>query len=419
MNIRSFFSSKRKIVVSVLTVIALVLIGNSIFFSKSKNQNYQTSKAEKGTLVVSISSSGQVGSTNSSPVTTGVTGVVSDIYAANGDFVNAGDSIAEVLPDQQSLQKKAQAWSSYLSAQSSLNSAQAKINSLQSALFKTNQAFVTDRGVVNPSKDQKDDPRYIEENAEWLQAEADYKNQQTVINAAQQSVNSTWLSYQQVSGAITAPISGTLTGFSLQLGQVIPAQTSSSTTSTTTNSFKVATIKTDSAPTIIVSLSEVDAPQVKVGNKVTLTFDALPGKTYVGKVLSVDTSGTVSSGVTTYPAVITLDSAGSEILPNMSATANIITKTKDNVVLIPNAAAQTQNGQPTVRVLKKGQIQEVDVEIGDSSDTQTEIISGVNEGDEVVVGTITTTQRVQSGTSPFGLRGGFGQGALRPGGGGR
>lgn len=404
-------STSRKVIV----VIAAIVLGFSLLqiFGNKNQPQYRTEIAEKGTLVVTISSSGQVASTNSSPVTTEVTGVVSNIFSSNGESVKAGDKIAEISPDQQSLQKKAQAWSSYLSAQSSLNLAQAKINSLQSVLFKANQAFVNDRGIINPSTDEKNDPKYIEENAEWLQAEADYKNQQTVILAAQQALSSAWFSYQQVSGIIAAPISGTVVGLSLQVGQVIPNGNSS-----TVSSVKIAAIKTLSNPTISVNLSEVDAPQVKTGNKVTLVFDALPDKTYVGRVISVDTTGAISSGVTTYPAVITIEQAGSEILPNMSVTANIITKTKDNVLLVSSAAVQNQGGQSIVRILKNGKINDVTVEVGDSSDTQIEIVSGISEGDEVVVGVV-AQQRSQTGSaSPFGLRG-FGQGGFRPGGAGR
>ena len=60
------------------------------------------------------------------------------------------------------------------------------------------------------------------------------------------------------------------------------------------------------------------------------------------------------------------------------------------------------------------------VGIGDSSDTQTEIISGLSEGEAVVVGSVASAQRTQTGASPFGLRGGFGgQGGFRAGGAGR
>ncbi len=156
------------------------------------------------------------------------------------------------------------------------------------------------------------------------------------------------------------------------------------------------------------NLTEIDVPKVTIGDKTTVTFDALSGKTFAGKVISIDTVGTVTSGVTNYPAVIALDTANTQILPNMSATANIITATKDNVMLIPSSAVQTQNDVSAVRVMKNGKVSEVTVEIGLSSDTQTEIVSGITEGDTVVssVTQSTGSSTSQTGQSPFGIFGG-------------
>ena len=69
--------------------------------------------------------------------------------------------------------------------------------------------------------------------------------------------------------------------------------------------------------------------------------------------MGINTTGAVTSGVTTYPAVIQLDDTNADILPNMSATANIITKVDDNVLLVPSAAVQTVGTTSTVRVLEK------------------------------------------------------------------
>ena len=162
--------------------------------------------------------------------------------------------------------------------------------------------------------------------------------------------------------------------------------------------------------------SEVDVPKVKVDQKATVTFDSIAGKTFTGKVISVDRIGATTSGVTNYPAVVQIDTDNQEILPNMAATANIIVETKDNVLLVPTTAVQTQNGQSTVSIIRNGQIQPVQVETGSSSETQIEIISGLSQEDTVVTGTqIPTTEQQgsqgQSPSSPFGGGGFRGTGA--------
>jgi HlyD family secretion protein len=149
---------------------------------------------------------------------------------------------------------------------------------------------------------------------------------------------------------------------------------------------------------------------VKAGQKATVIFDAFPNKTFTGIVSSINTTGSVSSGVTTYPTTINLDTANPSIYANMSATASIIINSKDSILYVPTAAVQNQNGQGVVRVLKNGQVQDVTVETGISSDTDIEIVSGLNEGDEVVTAvTNPTTTSSSSTTSPFGIRtGGIG-----------
>jgi multidrug efflux pump subunit AcrA (membrane-fusion protein) len=95
----------------------------------------------------------------------------------------------------------------------------------------------------------------------------------------------------------------------------------------------------------------------------------------------------------------------------MSAQASIITQTKDNVLLVPTSSVQTQNGVSTVSVLTGEVAEQKTVETGLTSGTQTEIISGLSEGDAVITNSLTKTTSKTSGqtTSPFsGLGGGMG-----------
>jgi HlyD family secretion protein len=215
------------------------------------------------------------------------------------------------------------------------------------------------------------------------------------------------ISLQNVSSTIYAPITGVITGLSLQEGSVIPAQAVSS--STQTLSQNVASITTSDFPIISVSLTEIDIPKVKAGDKATLTFDAFPDKTFTGRVFSINTTGSVSSGVTTYPTTIILDSANASIYANMSVTANIIIDTKDEALYVPSAAVQTQNSQQVVRELKDGVVQYIPVTTGISSDSYMEITSGLSEGEEIITSVVnSSTTTSTTSTSPFGIRTGGG-----------
>ncbi len=416
----------RSLIVKIIIVIAVLGIGwfaISKFRGNSAKTTYQTETVTKGTLIVTVTASGNVSSANSAVVNTQASGVVSQIFVKNGDQVTSGTAIAQVDLDMNGKQRADQALASYQSAQNQVNSAQANMYSLQSALFSKwkiytdiaeNSTYQNPDGSANTSNRTLTQFTTVQD--DWLAAEAQYKNQQGVVAAAQTSLSSAWANYQQTSPTIYAPITGTISGLSFQVGSVLTAQTSSTGTST---SQRIANIKTSAAPVAIVDLNEVDVPKVVVGDKATLTMDAFPNETFTGKIVSIDTTGSVSSGVTTYPAYINYDSAIDGIYPNMAVDASIITTVKDNVVLVPNAAVQTStSGQTTVRIMKNGQVNTVDITTGASNDTQTEIVSGVTEGDTVVTG-VTTTGTTGTSTSPFSSFGGGGGGGFRAVSGGR
>lgn len=408
---------KKSLFTKIIIVITILALGwftlPKIRDSRSQQTQYQTTLVEKGTLTVVVSASGQVTAANSATVDTQASGVISRVFVTNGQRVKAGDKIAEIDLDLVGKQRASQAMASYQSAKNSLETAKINYYTLQSDMLTKWKAYMDiaqsstyQNPDGTPRTDTRQLPQFMATDDDWLATEAKYKNQDNVVKQTQTALNSSWLSYQQSSPTIYAPISGTVTGLSLQVGSVL---TSQSNTSGTATAQKIASIQTDASPIIEVNLTQIDTPKVKIGNKVTLTFDAFPGKTFTGKVISLDTIGTVSSGVTTYPAVIKLDTEVPDIFSNMTAQANIITQIKEDALLVPSSSIQTQNGQSTVRVVKNGKIEEVNVETGLSSSTQMEIVSGLNEGEEVVTGAVSsagTQQRNGQSQSPFGAFGG-------------
>ncbi|MGC9602929.1 MAG: HlyD family efflux transporter periplasmic adaptor subunit [Minisyncoccia bacterium] len=156
-----------------------------------------------------------------------------------------------------------------------------------------------------------------------------------------------------------------------------------------------------------VSLNEVDVAKVKVGQKATMTFDAFSGLTIAGQVSQVDTIGTVSQGVVNYNIQILFGTQDDRIKPSMSVSASIITDVKQDVLLVPNSAVKTQNGNSYVQVLinvpqnasstsSQGIVSsippsQVQITTGISNGSKTEVASGLNEGDLIVTRTITGT----------------------------
>jgi len=153
-----------------------------------------------------------------------------------------------------------------------------------------------------------------------------------------------------------------------------------------------------------ISLNEIDIAKIKVGQKVTFTFDAVSDLSITGEVIEIDNIGTVSQGVVNYSVKIIFDTQDERIRPGMSLSANIITNAKQNVLLVPSSAIKTNNSNSYIeilessavstttntRVISKALPRQQQVEIGLSNDSYTEIISGLKEGDTIISQTITS-----------------------------
>jgi len=382
----------------------LLVVGFSVWRVLAKKEakpQLQTALVERGMIISSVSASGQVLSVNIMSANTKASGIVKEVYVQDGDYVQKGDKIMEIDLDFQGEQKNSQAWSSYLGAKNSLALAEANQYSLQAEMFSKWDAFkeLAESDIYEDTDSaNRNLPEFHIPQKEWLAAEAKYKNQEAEIAQAKTALNSAWLTYVQTSPVITAPTNGVITSLMFIEGMSI----GSLDTGSTTSNQKVATIKTEGMPIISVNLSEIDVSKVDLAQKATITLDSITDKTFTGKVAGVDRIGETSSNVTQYPAIIQFDSSSAEILPNMTVTANIVIDRKDNVLLVPSGAIQTQDGQSFVKVLQDGEVQLVGVETGLISDNQTEIISGLEEGEMIVIGNNFSSSQQNNGQSPFG-----------------
>ncbi len=394
--LKEILSDRKKTLAAALVLIILGFLGWRTFGQKEETPQIQTAQAEKGTIISSITASGTVISSNIENITTQASGTVSKVYVGDGDEVYAGQKLAEINLDVQGEQNYLSAYSSYVSAQSSLNSANNSYRLSQASL-----------AVVYDEIKGHDEDESLEMKETRTRAEVSNDNAYDSIKTAEIRLSSAAITLKTSSPIITSPVSGTIKSVTIAEGMNIGA---AETASGARANQRVATIGTKGLPIATFNISEIDVSSVKPGQKAIITIDSLGEITFTGEVVSVDRVGTATSGVVNYPVIIRFDTSSEQVLPNMTASVSIIIATKADVLLVPSSAVQTQAGQFMVKVLKDGQQESVPVEVGLSSDTQTEIVSGLSDGDEVITGTISSGQTLQGGSSPFG---GFGGGAVR------
>lgn len=204
---------------------------------------------------------------------------------------------------------------------------------------------------------------------------------------------------------IHAPFDGTLASINIKKTDSVSAGEAVATLITKTQLAEI-------------SLNEVDVAKIKIGQKSTLTFDAIPDLTISGTVVDIDAIGTVSQGVVTYTVKISFDTQDERIKPEMSVSAAIITDMKQDVLVVPNSAIKSQTGTsyvesfdapltpPTdglIGSISKIAPNKIPVEVGLTNDSESEIISGIKEGDEIVTRTILpTTATTTTAPSLFG-----------------
>lgn len=343
----------------VITLIALVIIGGYFYFrkgtvSETPATRPQVAAIERGDLNIVVSGSGQIQAESQVDLKPVVAGDAIEVIAVS------------VRNDQEVMKRQVIA---VLDNKDALRNIQRAELDLRKAKIQQQQ---TDD--LNPAE-----------------IRADVRERQLAATAVQQSEVALQEARERLNDyIIRAPFDGIVTGLAVESGDTV-SQTST-LASVITRAMKV-----------VITLNEVDAAQVKVGNSANLSFDALPNERVPGKITKIDTIGVAEQGVVSYGAEITLDEQNPNLKPGMSVAAEISLAEKKNVLLVPNAAityednktyvwiasAQAENDQRGGSNIAQGDPtggrQRKEITAGLTDNVKTEVVSGLNEGDRVLV----------------------------------
>jgi HlyD family secretion protein len=440
--------------VAVVVVLVLLL---ARCFGGSSEPKYSTAPAERGRLVTSVSATGKLAPTNQVTVGSQLSGLVVKVLVDVNDRVTAGQALAEIDPEQlndQIRQNRAQ----LAANQAQVVQAQATVAEAQAQLARLEEVSRLSNGRV-PSK------------TELATGRADAARAGAALGVAKANVVATEAALaqtqtQRARAVIRSPVSGVVLA-----RQVDPGQTVASSFNTPTL-FVIAEDLTTMK--LEVAIDEADVGSVRQGQQARFTVDAFPGKTFPAKITRVEigsnltaqnassssstTTTTSTTGqVVSYAADLSVANADQQLRPGMTATADIVTADKQNVLLIPNAAlrftpqnataAQGQasggiasqlsfrprrgnTGATRSATLKRGATQTVyvvgddgkpspvQIVTGDSDGTQTEVVSGgLKPGMQVITGQLAGSGD-KSGSGAGGQRRRQGGGAGAAGGGG-
>ena len=206
------------------------------------------------------------------------------------------------------------------------------------------------------------------------------------IQSASESLRSAEISMQNLQDAmnnytITAPISGTIIEKDAKVGDAVKAGDT------------LCIVYDLSYLEMSINVDELQISSITVGQKVQITADAVPDKTYVGTVTRVSMKGASNGGTTTYPVTIRIDDTDG-LRPGMNANAEIVVAEANNALVVPNAAVMrgsyvlvTQDSPSAANADTTMEAPEgfvyVPVKTGVSDDDYTQIVSGIQEGDTI------------------------------------
>ncbi len=198
---------------------------------------------------------------------------------------------------------------------------------------------------------------------------------------------------------LVAPAAGIVASIANQVGEFV-------TGGNTNSAFMVLTNTT----TMMLhgTVGESDVAKLKLGQVANITVDALSGARMTGRIASLDPVATISQGVPVYGVDIAIDVPAAGLKAGMSASGAVILASKQNVLIVPNTVIRTVAGRRGVQVLKDGEIVDTPVQLGLANETVTEVVSGLAEGDTVVIPSArpTTSANPRIGGQGFGPGGG-------------
>ena len=384
----------KKIVIAAIVLIAIFFVFNQ---SKDKNQepSYRFQKVKKATIVNIVSETGEIMTSGKTDVSSSINGIVEELYIDNNDVVEKGQGLYKVnstATDQQ----RAKAYSDYLKAKAGLETAKANQYGLQADMFEEWDEF-KELAESDDYEDSDGNPRYENRalpefhipEKEWLEAESKYINQKQVIAQNQAALNNAWLLYQATTdGVVTAPADGTIANLSIAIYQYVDI----STTSLVIDSKQDTWIK--------LSLNEADISTVKKGQKATISVDVLKNEGFVGIVERVDEFGSTENGIVTYGVYLSLSDPKNIVKPGMTVQADIETQRKENVLIVPNGAIKPYQGSKAVQIKDKktGQVLYQPIKVGIVGTTTSEVISGLKEGQEIIIGQTQSEDSAQQGS---------------------
>ncbi|WP_456406103.1 efflux RND transporter periplasmic adaptor subunit [Caldithrix abyssi] len=373
-------TKKILIIVGVVLLIALIIVGNLL--KKDRGIEVLSEKVTRGTVQQKVTGSGQIRPATEVKVSAQVAGKIIRLHVKEGDHVKKGQLLVEL--DEEKYRANVER------AESQLLAAKANEKKAHSELQRTRQLFK--RKLVSTADLEAAEANFEAAMSNRLQAEASLKEAQDALDKTK----------------LYATIEGVVTRVNKEEGEMaLGAQFQEDV---------ILVVSDLSVMEAVVEIDENDVVNVELGDSAIVEVDAFPDTTFKGIVTEIAHSaitkgmGTTEQ-VTNFEVTVTIDQPDPRFRPGMSTTVDILTKRLDNVLKVPIQAVTVRSKdeiegknkkkssradespkikdedlREVVFVIKEGKAVIKPVKLGISDDTHYAVLSGLQEGDEVITG---------------------------------
>jgi len=384
-------SKKKFFIISAILLLIAVIIFINLQAQREKSLTVTVEKAQKENLVSKISASGEVKPKKSVNISAHIAGRIIEIGVEEGQMVQKDDFLLKLESTQY---------------EASADRDRAYIRSLQAEKIKANAKLEIDKKVYQRKKSLYDKQLISMEELESAEAQyeiskASYESIGYQIKQAQASLRSTLDNLEKT--VYNSPIDGIITSLNVEEGEIALVGTMNNPGTV------LMTIADLSVMEVDVEVDETDIIGVEMGQSAEVQVDAFPDQAIKGSVTEIGSSAIQSlSGSEEskdFKVVITLENPPKNLKPGLSATADIITAEKYEVLTVPISALvlketeeQTDIQEEGVFVIKDDRAKFRPVEKGIMGELKIEIVSGVEEGEMVAVGPYSALRQLKDNT---------------------
>jgi RND family efflux transporter MFP subunit len=350
---------KRTLIITICVVVIGIVLAIVLTRGAGTGVSPSTVLVTRGDIVKTVLADGSLEMPNKAYLSFGATGTVEEVLVSEGNNVTEGQVLARL--DAPSLE------SSVEMAELQVEIAQEQV---KAARAQYEIALINLKGAATNTTLKK----VYQEQVNI--AEASWDTAKLNLEIAELSLESAELNLEKA--VIVAPFDGVVTDITITEGKEI---------STATLATPAISLVDTSEIEMRGFIDEIDIAMVQLGQEANILLDALPDEEVKGSVAFISPVGTIQAGVVSYDTTITLENSVAELKDGMTATAEIIIERRDDVLLIPNRAIRGTLENRKVEVLVDEQVEEREITLGLTDGINTEVLSGLEEGEEVVLPT--------------------------------